>query len=72
MVTQEEWSDKDTIKAIEGTINGLDLPSLVVSNYRFYNQQFNVPASNPIYGPAGISSPSYMLYHSMMKSFPLH
>ena len=70
IVKQAEWGDKDTIKAIEGTINGLDFPCLLVNNYRFYNNNFEAPAISPI-GLPGITSLSCMLYQSTMKGFPL-
>lgn len=70
VVTQEEWSNKDTITAIDDTINGLDFPCLLVNNYRFYNKNFTVPSASPLIS-TGIGSPSYMLYQSMMKMYPL-
>ena len=70
VVKQEEWSNKDTIQAIDETINSLDFPCLLVNNYRFYNQAAPVPILSP-FGMAGIGSASYMLYQSMVKHVPL-
>lgn len=70
IVKQDEWQDKDTIAAIDDTINGLDFPCLLINNYRFYNDNFTVPVSST-FSITGIGSPSMMVYQSMMKSFPL-
>jgi hypothetical protein len=68
-MTQEDWSDKDRVKSLEESIQQLDFPCLVVNNYRFYNNNFLLPKS-AILGVSGISSPSMMLYQSMMRSYP--
>lgn len=72
-ILSDDWTKPDTKKSIENTINDLDFPCLLINNYRFYNK--NAPTSMPSISPmgiTGISSPSFMLYQSMMKSVPLH
>ena len=69
VVKQEDWNNKDTVKAIENTINDLDFPCLLINNYRFYDKTFVLKQTSP-FGVTGIGSPSLMLYQSMMKIFP--
>lgn len=70
IVKQDEWVNKGTVKAIDETINALDFPCLLINNYTFYNENFAAPSTSS-FMPIGMTSPSLMVYQSMMKTYPL-
>lgn len=68
-VQQADWVKKDTIKVLEDLINDLDFPCVLINNYRFYSKNFAVTTGGAL-GVSGFGSPSFILYQSMMKTYP--
>jgi hypothetical protein len=69
LMSQQDWSDKDKIKSLEDSIEQLEFPCLLINNYRFYSQTFTMPTAGAL-GVSSMSSPSMILYQSMMKNYP--